>query len=274
MREIDKMRLNVKYDGKIPKNVVVRENFSILFKSLKEKMKYVGAVISGKRLADNKEYEGAPKVSQQIVEENPRRWIIEECIPACQILWSKNIYTFMCSDQLDANAWIELIIDNLSSENLEILEQIKREYDCYQYHKGCINISVKGMGKSAQNELLNIANRFLMQDVPCSEAILSEEELLIKCGCTKSVLNPNYIPFEEQLRNMNLGNWNDIDIQDEYLIVLDRVKVNKTLLEYANQVGAVIDFDTGVIYSSEFHYEKHLNYINYLKSLSKRNKSL
>ena len=49
----------------------------------------------------NDEFEETMTSPQEVVEKNPRKYIIEECIPACKELWSKNIYTFMVSDHLN-----------------------------------------------------------------------------------------------------------------------------------------------------------------------------
>lgn len=234
---------------------------SILYRRLSSKLKDTAAVISGKKLANNKQYEGAPRVSQEMVEVEPRRWIIEECVPACQILWSKNIYTFMCSDSIDKDAWIELEIDCLSDENKEILEQIKEEYSCYHYHEGCINIPVEGMGLSAQSELISIADRFVMQDVPSKYATVDMEYIYMSNGCYKIVDNPNYVPLEQQLANITFENWG-LDIQEEKIRVFDPTLVTKSDDEYIDDFGAIKDSDSGIIYRSKFHYLKHLNFIN------------
>ena len=235
---------------------------SILYKSMSRKLKDTAAVVSGKKLADNKQYEGAPRVSQEMVEEEPRRWIIEECVPACQILWDKNIYTFMCSDGIDSDAWIELELECLSPENMDILEEIKKEYVCYQYHQGCLNISVSGKGKKAQEELIKIANRFKMQDVPSKYATFTMKKVYMINGCSKEVENPNYVSIQEQLANMTFSNWG-ISIEEPTIWALDPDKIVKSDEEYISDIGAIKDGDT--IYVNEFHYNKHLKYIESLE---------
>lgn len=237
---------------------------SLLYKRLASKLKETAAVVSGKKLADNREYEGAPRVTQEMVEAEPRRWIIEECVPACEILWSKNIYTFMCSDSIDRDAWIELEISCLSDENKAILEAIREEYPCFQYHTGCLNIMVPGMGKKAQQELINIANRFVMQDVPSEYATFNMDTIHMICGCSKEIDNPDYVPIEEQLANMTFENWG-FDIQEPTIWVLDPTKIVKSDEEYISDVGAIKDTNTGVIYRNQFHYNKHLKYIESLE---------
>jgi hypothetical protein len=242
----------------------LKNNISILYRRMSHKIKDTAAVLRGEKLADNKEYEGAPRVTQEMVEAEPRRWIIEECIPACEILWNKNIYTFMCSDSLDKNAWIEIEIDCLSDENKMILEKIKNDYICYQYHYGCVNISVFGKGKNAQEELIKIANMFVLQDVPSHYATFDMEKVYMICGCSKEVENPDYVPFEEQIANMTFENWG-MPIQEPTIMVFDPTKVEKTEEEYISDIGAIKDGDT--IYVNEFHYNKHLKYVEYTKNI-------
>lgn len=244
----------------------VKMGVSILCKNMVSKLKETAAVISGKKLANNKEYEGTSRVTQEMVEAEPRKWIIEECVPACQILWDKNIYTFMCSDGLDIDTWIELEVDNLSPENIAILDEIRKEYVCYQYHQGCLNISVPGKGRKAQEELIKIAERFKMQDVPSDYATLSMKSIYMICGCSKEVENPNYVPIEVQLANMDFSNWS-LDIQEPTIMVLDESKIVKSDEEYIDEVGAIRDSETGIIYRNQFHYNKHLKY---LESLDKQ----
>ncbi len=244
-------------------------NVSLLYKKFIYKIKDTAAVLKGIKLADNIEYVGASRVSQEEVEMNPRKWIIEECILACQILWKKNIYTFMCSDGLDQNAWIELELDCLSEENLAILEEIKSEYPCYKYHEGCINIPVKGKGMDAQRELVKIASRFVMQDVPSKYAIISREDLLIEMGCYREIPNPDYLPFEELLSNISFDNWH-VPILPETLLILDESKIEKPVTTYINEYGAIVDYRDGTIYRSLYHYDKHVNYLKYLDSLEDR----
>ena len=241
-------------------SVISRLKYKI--SSLKNKIKDTAAVLSGKRFANDKNYEGAPRVSQEEVETFAEKWVIKECIPACSILWDKNIYTFMCSDYANNNAWIELAIDTLSSENIAILEEIKKEYKTYQYHYGCINIEVNGMGRNAMEELIKIANRFVMQDVPKTEATISLEGLLIECGCSSIVRNPKYESFEKELEKMMSSGWG-APMEEEYIRVFDKSKIVKPVNEYIAEYGAVLDED-GTIYRSKFHYDKHLKY---LKSL-------
>lgn len=74
---------------------------------------------------------------QEEVEKNPTQYIIQECLPACQELWKKNIYTFMVSDHLnEGTCWIEIIVDSLSEENKDIYFGLSDDEAVkFSYHK-------------------------------------------------------------------------------------------------------------------------------------------
>jgi len=227
----------------------------------------------------NEEYNETSRSPMEIVEENPKRYIIEECIPACKELWRKNIYTFMVSDHLnEGECWIEIILDNLSDENKLVLEQLNGEDVIkFSYHKGCINFGVNKVGLEAQIRLLELAKQFKMQDVPKDEAYITVEEFLIKRGCYSEIINPNYIymeyPFEkvfstieEQIEhNRKYSEWERSDKSKRTIIQFDEKKQNKPLKEYLNESGARLESEK--VYLSNYHYQKHINYINYLKQM-------
>jgi len=227
---------------------------------------------------ENKElYVGASRVSQEEVETFPERYVIEACLPACKILWSKNIYTFMCSDSLNPDAWIEVLFNNLSDENKEKIEAIKPlAKRLFSYHEGAINFEVEGSGEVAKEQLIGIANVFSFQDVPEHEAYLTEEEFLIEQGCYVGTPNPNYIPDPY----MQEGGIFDIDKVREYIQskdptkdteefkTFDPNKVVKSIEEYISESGLEGIFyvpQEKRIYNSEFAYKKHLNYLVFLQ---------
>ncbi len=227
-------------------------------------------------LPKNEEYNEEPSVTQEEVESNPKQYIIEECLPACQELWRKNIYTFMVSDHLnEGQCWIEIKISNLSEENLEILNQLNGEdLIIFSYHEGSINFGVKCVGLEGQQKLLALAKQFKMQDVPCYEAYLEEEEFLMNCcDCYEEYDNPNYYympsPWEVNVDKENMSSywkkyneWESSEYSKPKLRRFDASKVTKPTSEYAKEKGMI--FEDGRVYRSMFHYQKHLNYINYL----------
>ena len=61
------------------------------------------------------------------VENNPEEFIIPELLPACKFLWSKNIFTVMCSNRSDKDEfYIEL--DSLSETNAKIFKKLVKRY--------------------------------------------------------------------------------------------------------------------------------------------------
>ena len=113
-----------------------------------EKRKYSEELAQKGFLPINDELEETSHSAQEEVEQQPKKYIIEECIPACQELWSKNIYTFMVSDHLNENvSWIEVIFESLSEENKKILQELSGDDVIkFSYHKGCANFGVKKVG--------------------------------------------------------------------------------------------------------------------------------
>ncbi len=181
----------------------------------------------------------------------------------------------MVSDHLNEGVcWIEVIADNLSDENKEIFTQLEGEDIIkFSYHKGAINFGVNSVGAKAQERLLELAQKFQMQDVPHGEAYITLPEYLIRCGCYDEVENPNYVPMTEPWK-MNLP----LEQKKDYLIKYDEweysdkskktnkvfspEKMNKPLEEYFDGTGVIYEDDR--VYLSEYHYKKHLNYVNSL----------
>lgn len=230
-------------------------------------------------LPKNKELDETTNSPMEFVEKDPRKYIIEECIDACMELWSKNIYTYMCSDHLNEDeCWIEIKVRNLSPENMDIFSKLD-DVDIikFSYHKGCVNFGVKCVGAKAKEKLLTLAKNFKMQDVPYNEAYISVEEFLIKCGCYSEVDNPNYTYMESPL-GMDLpademvsyfqkyDDWYYSEKSSEKIKKFDKTKMKKSLEEYVKEHNVI--YDNNRICLSDYHYQKHLNYVNSLKNNS------
>ena len=89
-------------------------------------------------MEDNKRY-NYTEVSMETVESDIDEYIIPELQEACKILWSKNIFTFMCSNREDQNMAYILYL-TLSDENNKILESLKKKYPnnfTYSEFRGC-----------------------------------------------------------------------------------------------------------------------------------------
>ena len=242
----------------------------------KEKEEYKKEILSKGFLPINDELNETMNSSVEAVEKNPRTFIIEECVPACKELWEKNIYTFMVSNHLNEGVcWIEVILDNLSDENKRIFAQLEGEDIIkFSYHEGSVNFGVKCVGAQAQARLLELAQKFQMQDVPYGEAYITLPEYLISCGCYDEVENPNYVPMTEPW-NMDLpmdqiadyvikyDEWKDSDKSKKTHKVFNQTKMAKPLEEYFDGTGVVYDGDR--VYLSDYHYKKHMNYVNSLE---------
>lgn len=109
----------------------------------------------------------ASHASQEDVESDPESFIDPECLPACKDLWDKNIYTFMVSDELETNSWIEFPIEALSYNNriimLDLVAQGKATLTCY--HERCVRMDASATGAKGRDELLAMTAQFEMQDV-------------------------------------------------------------------------------------------------------------
>lgn len=228
-------------------------------------------------LPENEEFSETMSSPQEEVENNPKRFIIEECIPACQELWKKNIYTFMVSDHLNEGVcWIEVLFDSLSDENKEIFFQLSGEDVIrFTYHKGAINFGVKCVGKEGQIRLLELAKMFKMQDVPENQAYISPQKFLMNyCGCYDEIPNPNYqemkpvwemdLPHDGMIEYMKqYDEWKDSQESEEFIYIFNPNKASLPLSELVKEHQMILDDDR--IYLSEFHYKKHQNYLEYLK---------
>ncbi len=229
-------------------------------------------------LPKNEELDETPSSPQEMVEKNPRKFIIEECIPACQELWSKNIYTFMVSDHLnEGECWIEIILDGLSDENKEIYANLSgSDVIKFSYHPGAINFGVKAVGKEGQAKLLELAKQFKMQDVPATQAYISPQDFLLDyCGCYDEIPNPDYkkmtppwslqLPYEELMKYMDeYDEWENSSASKETIRKFNANKITKSLEELAEEHGMIVDEDR--VYLSPFHYNKHLQYLKTLEN--------
>lgn len=224
-------------------------------------------------LPKNKELNETMHTSMEYVEADPRRFIIEECIPACQELWKKNIYTYMVSDHLDADrCWVEVEEKSLSDENREIYEALEGEDVIkFAFHPCCLNFGIKGIGTEGQQKLLEVAQKFKMQDVPEDLAYCSLEDYLVECGCYKEVTNPDYVPMtppeemslpdgQEMRYLLDYYDWLDSDFSQATVKEFDPSKVTEPLESYFEGKDVVCEGDR--VYLSNYHYQKHLNYVN------------
>ena len=240
-----------------------------------EKRRYWEELAQKGFLPLNDELEETSHSTQEEVEQNPKKYIIEECIPACQELWKRNIYTFMVSDHLNENvSWIEVIFDSLSEENKKILQDLSGDDVIkFSYHKGCANFGVNKVGKEGQERLKAIAQKFKMQDVPANLAYITPDKFLFEyCGCYDEIPNPDYIDMlPPSVWTLESGkeylDWMDSERSKKTIRKFNPNKRQKPVKELADEKGMIIDEKKGRVYLSSFHYAKHQNYERYIESI-------
>lgn len=234
-------------------------------------------------LPRNEDYDETTSSPQEEVETHPTRYIIQECIPACKELWSKNIYTFMTSDHLNIGiCWIEIISDCLSEENKKIYSDFTEEEAIkFSYHQGTINFGVQCVGIEAQARLLELAQRFQMQDVPKNQAYISIERFLMDyCHCYNEVPNPQYrhmvLPWETNLSLDEMveylqkyDDWSNSIESSETIRVFAPEKVTNSISELATKHDMILEKDR--VYLSPFHYKKHKKYLEYKQKQALQN---
>jgi hypothetical protein len=263
-------------------------NFSVLSSEEIEKRKMEHKLELEKKgfLPENDDYSETMTSPQETVERNPTRYIIKECLPACYELWKKNIYTFMVSDYLNEGVcWIEIISDDLSEENIKVyLEMTDDEAIKFSYHKGAINFGVNCVGIEGQAKLLELAQRFQMQDVPRTRAYLLPQEFLMEyCGCYDEYINPDYremkSPWELELYGQELldylnkyDEWENSIYSKKMLKKFAQDKMTKSLDDYVKEKGMILD--EGRIYLNKFHHDKHKKYLEYVLKHNKSNSNI
>lgn len=207
---------------------------------------------------------------QEEVEKNPRKYIIEELINPCTILWGKNIFPYMTSLSFDDSLWIAFQIDDLSVENMDYITSLDKKFKHFAQNEECIYIEVNNKGEEARNQLAEIACGFKMQDIP-KEATISVIAALIQCGYSKKIPNPSYIPFEEYQKlfgSLSNSYYNSSYAQKD-LVVFDDQKWKrrwhkKSVFKILASHG--FSFDQSHVYKSAFYHKKHVNYLRYLKT--------
>ena len=236
-------------------------------------------------LPSSSEYQTEFQSSQEVVEQEPKHFIMPECLPACKELWNKNVYTYMVSDHgNEGECWIEVVADFLSDENKDVYMQLEDEDIIkFSYHHGTLNFGVKCVGQIAQQKLLEMAKQFKMQDVPMGlgGAYLKTTDFLIRyCDCYEEYDNPTYKPMkpiwkmenlsiEEQIKYIQkYSEWEHSEESKPKLIKFAKEKVVKPIEEYAKEHNMI--YEDGRVYFSEFHYNKHKNYIQYMNDQEKQ----
>lgn len=103
-------------------------------------------------------------VELEKVMSNPTEYIIPQCLPACRSLWSKNIETFMVSNNDDNDLYV--LLTNVSPENMAVFREMQKQDPRFIYdgYRSTIGIAVKGNDSNAMYELERLTEVFSVQD--------------------------------------------------------------------------------------------------------------
>ncbi len=183
-----------------------------------------------------------PNAPFENVYSNPELYIEKGCLDACKSLWDLNITT-QESEGHGNSAWIEL--GKLSDQNFEIFKELvkkqPRKYQITDYFKSikktCIIRGVKG--RISQD----LIKPFVMQDI--YEGVLNSQDFLTdKCGC---------------------HSWSERG-DGKIERVFNKSKQTKSIEEYAKEKGCIYDKEEDKVYLSQFYYDRHLKYLDYIKT--------
>lgn len=103
-------------------------------------------------------------VELEEVVKNPEEYIIPQCLPACEVLWNKNIETFMVSNNDDDHLYILLF--NISEENKMLLDQLIQKNSKYFFddYKKAYGFKADGIDDNSVKELISLASQLRPQD--------------------------------------------------------------------------------------------------------------
>lgn len=103
-------------------------------------------------------------VELEEVMENPREFIIPECLPACRACWNKNIETFMVSNYEDDHLYV--LFNKLSEENESIIRNLMETDSRYFYDefRKTYGIKVNGRTQADIIELMDLTGALAVQD--------------------------------------------------------------------------------------------------------------
>ncbi len=150
-------------------------------------------------------------VELEDVIKNPGEYIIPQCLPACKILWDKNIETFMVSNNDDD--YLYVLLFNVSNENKKLLGELIKTDSRYFFDqfRGTYGFRVNGIDENSKKELAILAGKLQVQDTlryKSSSQFLEEFKttggklIIDKNGVIKRDINPDLSDFtlEEALK--------------------------------------------------------------------------
>ena len=155
-------------------------------------------IVSKGFMEPNREYIGGEHLPMDFVSLEPEKYVINECLSACKVLWGKNIYTYSSSDYNDNYTSITVLIDHLSPENMDILSTYinnpQNKFGVNVIRKGnYLEFRIDAIGFHAGSELLNLAGMFTIQDVPENSAYLNISDINENYSWYLENLKPGYV---------------------------------------------------------------------------------
>ncbi len=215
-------------------------------------------------------------VSMPEVERNIDEYIIPELQEACKTLWSKNVFTFMCSNRNDGGA-AYIILEKLSPENQAIFEKLKKKspanylFDTYRNANRIQIPCVTDMSyEEISKEFLKLISPLKPQEVQ-SRFYISKEDYLISQGCYDEVPNPDYdenpgpMPTTADLKILDA--WFAKCNTPATLKVFNPNKMTKSFEGYVLDNGDLdrTDLKSGKVYENAYFLDKQKKYEKNLK---------
>ena len=180
-----------------------------------------------------------------------------ECLDVCKILGSKNIFAYAALDYKTKESYIEIKVEDIAPENQDIITSLKEPYVKKRGKNNSVIISVKGVGIGPQKRLTELAQLFLLQDVPEHRLYISREDVLKECGFVNSIQNSNYIPFEEFNERKKNSNSKCEDNTLQQRMQEHEYQIRQKIAER----GFTLDENTGLYYRNGDYFARHLAYL-------------
>lgn len=204
---------------------------------------------------------------------NIDEYIIPELQEACKLLWSKNIFTFMCSNREDGGS-AYIILGALSPENNEIFNQLMTKqpenFTIDEWRVNYFRLQIPDVTKMSEQEIssafVKLASSLDLQDVQ-KVFYINSEDYLINCGCYDEISNPDYVEVTESMPTTA-----SLEVLDEWFAkincpktikVFNKNKMTKSFREYVCENGDEnrTDFELKRVYEHPYFLKKHLEYV-------------
>lgn len=199
-------------------------------------------------------------------------FIIPENQKACQLLWSKNIFTKMCNNYDNVDSWITIHL--FSPENRELFDALSKVDEHFGKTWGGIGFRVPirpGIGKDTYEAFKELIDLFPMQDVQKDGYMTEEEFLMDYMHCFRMVPNPNFhfLPkpkiedYDDMVQfSRDFSAYIDSTMVPREIREFDSSKMTKSVAEYVaeSRFAGLYDETEGKIFYNDIYYNGHLRY--------------